>query len=72
MTVKGMKPIWYFVGLILLIIGGIIFLTGIYYLLNPSARYTVLSETHPNIWWGAVMLIFGSILYFKNRNKIIQ
>jgi len=72
MTVKGMKPIWYFVGLILLIIGGIIFLTGIYYLLNPSARYTVLSETHPNIWWGAVMLIFGSILYFKNRNEIIQ
>ncbi|MEG8947312.1 hypothetical protein [Rosettibacter firmus] len=71
MTVKGMKPIWYFVGLILLIMGGIIFLTGIYYLINPSARVTVLSEIHPNIWWGAVMLIFGSIMYFKFKKETI-
>ncbi|MDH7604403.1 MAG: hypothetical protein QHH13_05845 [Melioribacter sp.] len=72
MTVKGMKPIWYFVGLILLIMGGIIFLAGIYYLLNPSARFTVLSETHPNIWWGAVMITFGGILYIKNRKVTIS
>ncbi len=66
-----MKPIWYFVGLILLTIGGIIFLTGIYLLISPSSHQTVLSETHPNIWWGIVMLIFGGILFVKTRKQTV-
>lgn len=67
-----MKPIWYFVGLILLTMGGIIFLSGIYLLIDPPAVKTVLSETHPNIWWGAVMILFGLLLYLKNRKVIIN
>ncbi len=66
-----MKPIWYFVGLILLVMGGIIFLTGIYLLINPSLRETVLSSIHPNIWWGAVMVAFGGIMFFKTKNKTV-
>ncbi len=67
-----MKPIWYFVGLILLTMGGIIFLSGIYLLIDPPAVKTVLSETHPNIWWGAVMILFGLLLYWKNRKVVIN
>lgn len=66
-----MKPIWYFVGLILLIMGGIIFLTGIYLLINPSPNQTILSETHPNIWWGIIMLVFGGILFYKTRKQTV-
>ncbi|MHB9040150.1 MAG: hypothetical protein ACYC4T_05805 [Melioribacteraceae bacterium] len=67
-----MKPIWYFVGLILLTMGGIIFLSGIYLLIDPPTVKTVLSETHPDIWWGAVMILFGLLLYLKNRKVIIN
>ena len=67
-----MKPIWYFVGLILLTIGGLIFLTGIYFLFSPSTNKTVLSNTHPNLWWGFIMVVFGAILYFKNRKAIVE
>jgi FtsH-binding integral membrane protein len=66
-----MKPIWYFVGLILLVMGGIIFLTGIYLWINPSPNQTILSETHPNIWWGIIMLVFGGILFFKTRKQTV-
>lgn len=66
-----MKPIWYFVGLILLVMGTIILLTGIYEAINPPAISKVLSETHPDIWWGAVMVIFGGLLFFRNLNKTV-
>ena len=66
-----MKPIWYFVGLILLVMGGIILLTGIYQLINPPERTTVLSNIHPNIWWGAMMLLFGGILFWKTRKQTV-
>lgn len=66
-----MKPIWYFVGLILISMGGIILLTGIYLVFEPSDYKTVLSETHPNIWWGLVMLVFGLIMYLKTRKQTV-
>ena len=66
-----MKPIWYFVGLILLSMGVIIFLTGIYLLISPSQHETVLSNIHPNIWWGAIMMVFGGILFLKTKNKTV-
>lgn len=67
-----MKPIWYFVGLILLVIGIIIFGNGIVLLINPPITKTVLSETHPSIWWGLIMAIFGGIIFFKNKNKVVE
>ena len=64
-----MKPIWFFVGLILLVMGGIIFLNGIYMWINPPVEKTILSETHPDVWWGAVMIVFGAIMYIKTRKQ---
>ncbi|MGH7490980.1 MAG: hypothetical protein ACREOO_01160 [bacterium] len=63
-----MKPIWYFVGLILLGMGSVIFLTGLYLLFFDVKTDTVFAELHPNIWWGAVMVIAGGIFFFLNRN----
>lgn len=67
-----MKPIWYFVGLILLIMGSIIFLSGLYNLANPSVNKIVLAEKHPDIWWGALMVIVGIIYVMKNRKVRIE
>ena len=65
----SMKPIWYFVGLILFVIGGIIFLTGIYQLINPPETNKILSELHPNIWWGVIMVLFGGFMFLKTRKQ---
>jgi divalent metal cation (Fe/Co/Zn/Cd) transporter len=67
MSEHTMKPIWYFVGLILLVMGVLIFLSGLYQLINPPTTTTVLAETHPNLWWGALMIAFGGVMYLKTR-----
>ncbi len=68
MSEHAMKPIWYFVGLILAIIGTLIMLSGIYHLISPPEVKTVLSDLHPDIWWGAVMILFGGTMYLRSRN----
>jgi hypothetical protein len=62
-----MKSIWYFVGLVLLVMGGLVFLAGVFEFFAPSERRTVLAEAHPGLWWGAVMLVAGTIYFLKNR-----
>ena len=71
MSEHKMKPIWFFVGQILIVMGGLILLTGIYQFINPPERATVLSETHPNIWWGAVMFLFGGVMFWKTRKQTV-
>jgi len=66
-----MKPIWYFVGLILLAIGSIILLTGLYLLISPAVINPVLGELYPNIWWGALMIVVGFTFVVKNKNVIV-
>jgi LPXTG-motif cell wall-anchored protein len=55
------------VGLILIVIGGIVILSGIYQIVDPPAVKTVLAETNPSIWWGALMTAFGGVLFWKTR-----
>jgi len=64
-----MRPIWYFVGLILMTMGVIIFLNGLYLYANPPAVKTVLAETHPAIWWGLVMTAFGLVLFLRTGKQ---
>ena len=66
-TEKKMKPIWYFVGLVLLSMGSLVFLTGIYILASGAAPKTVLAGLHPNIWWGGLMVAAGAVFFLKNR-----
>ena len=67
-----MKPIWYFVGLILFIMGLIIEIIGIYHLINPTANHKILANLHPEIWWGAIMIIVGLVYVMKNKNVRIE
>jgi hypothetical protein len=56
-------PVWFFVGIILLAYGVIIFITGIVEYPHPPA--TVLSNLHPAVWWGAILTVIGGIYTFK-------
>jgi hypothetical protein len=71
-TEKGMRSIWYFVGLIMLIIGIIVFVAGIYDLTNPATKNIKLTNLYTNIWWGAIITIVGGIYTVKNKNKYIN
>ncbi len=62
-----MKPIWYFVGLVLIAMGAIIFVTG---LVDYGTQTTVLANLHADIWWSIVMLIGGGVLFFANRKPV--
>ena len=53
-----MLDIWFFSGLILVCYGLILMGVGIYYLYYPYHN-TILSELHPNLWWGGIMFLSG-------------
>ena len=66
-----MRPIWYFVGWMLLVIGILIVAAGVYQLLEPPAKKPVLFEIHVGIWWGAVILAGGLVLKELNKKKFV-
>jgi len=57
-----MIPVWFFVGVILLIYGLIILATGIYEFSSPPP--TVLASTHPALWWGALLTVIGGLYVY--------
>ena len=67
-----MRSIWYFVGLLLTIMGGIITVSAIYSLISPPVQPKVFSHLHPDLWWGIVMLIFGLLFAVLNRTKVTR
>jgi len=67
-----MKPIWYFVGLVLLVMGAVVLGTGIYDLLARVPAKTVLGHLRPNIWWGAIMVAAGLIFALVNKNVTVE
>jgi len=50
-------PIWFFVGVILLVYGVLVIVGGTL----EQTRPTVLAETRPALWWGAIMGLFGAV-----------
>jgi uncharacterized membrane protein HdeD (DUF308 family) len=67
-----MKPIWYFVGLILSVMGLVLIIAGLYNLFSSAEPKTVLPHLHADIWWGVIMLIVGLIYIIKNRKVKIE
>ena len=57
-----MVPVWFFVGVILLIYGVLILATGLYEFSHPRA--TVLANLHPAVWWGALLIIVGGVYVY--------
>lgn len=58
-----MIPVWFFVGVILLIHGVVILATGLYELSNPPS--TVLANLHAAIWWGALLVAIGGFYVYR-------
>lgn len=61
-----MISIWLFIGLLLIAYGILIMGQGMWELFIPPAHPVVLAELRAAIWWGALMLILGSIFVGKN------
>jgi hypothetical protein len=61
---KKMLPVWFFVGLIFLVYGILILITGLTELHHPP--HTVLArELHPTIWWGAILTALGGFFVYR-------
>lgn len=69
---KKMKPIWYFVGLMLSAMGAVVLISGIVNYSDTEVAKTVLSELHPAIWWGVVMIAGGLIFLLTNRKTTVD
>ncbi|HUL16555.1 MAG TPA: hypothetical protein VLV88_11195 [Terriglobales bacterium] len=50
-------PVWFFVGLLLLIYGVLILASGLAEWPHPPD--TVLSNLHAPVWWGALLIVIG-------------
>ncbi len=64
-----MKPIWYFVGWMLALIGGLIVIAGILNLFNKLPGTSVVDYLHPDLWWGAIITVTGIFYIIWNHNK---
>ncbi len=66
---QHMLPVWFFIGVLLTIYGVIILITSINDWSQPSA--TILSQYHPGVWGGIVLLVIGSFytLRFRPRRR---
>jgi divalent metal cation (Fe/Co/Zn/Cd) transporter len=67
-----MKSIWFFVGLLLTIMGAIITVSAVYSLVNPPAQSKIFSDLHPDLWWGIIMLVFGLLFVLLNRRSVVR
>jgi len=69
---EKMRSIWFFVGLLLLIIGAIVVGSGIFYAINKPAHPLKLYNLHPDIWWGGFMGIIGIIFLWVSKKVKVE
>lgn len=61
MTIKSMISIWFFVGCLLLVYGGLILAAGIRNYSAVSTPDVVMQNLHLQLWWGIGLLILGTV-----------
>jgi len=59
--------IWFFIGVLLLCYGVLIFGASMYYAANPPEHPVVLAKLNIGIWWGLMMLLIGCLYSWKFR-----
>jgi uncharacterized membrane protein YdbT with pleckstrin-like domain len=69
---KKMRPIWYFIGLMLSVMGLVVVITGMVNYASPEDAKTVLADLHPEFWWGAIMIVAGLIFLLANRKASVD
>ncbi len=52
-------PVWFFVGVLLLVYGVMICVSGLVEWSHPPN--TVLAETHAPVWWDGLLTVLGSV-----------
>jgi hypothetical protein len=52
-------PVWFFVGVLFVVYGFLIFVSGLAEWSHPPG--TVEAELHAPVWWGALLLILGTV-----------
>jgi heme/copper-type cytochrome/quinol oxidase subunit 3 len=61
-------PIWFFIGVLLVVYGGLILGYGIFEAATGSYPPGVqLTQLHTPIWWGAILLVLGLLYVVKFR-----
>jgi divalent metal cation (Fe/Co/Zn/Cd) transporter len=71
---RHMIPVWFFVGVLLLIYGILILIQGISEWSNPAATVlsdnpnfaNVLTKLNPTFWWSLVLIVLGGIFCVKH------
>jgi len=56
---RHIVPVWFFVGLLLLIYGCLILATGLAEWSNPPQ--TIRAELHAPVWWGGLLVALGGV-----------
>lgn len=64
---KEPLSIWFFVGLMLTVYGGLIFGYGISELITGELAPVVLNNLHAPVWWGGMQLVMGVLYLVKFR-----
>lgn len=59
---KHLIPVWFFVGVLLLVYGVMILASGISEWSSPPD--TVLANLHAPVWWGGVLVVVGAAYTF--------
>jgi hypothetical protein len=60
-------PIWFFIGLLLMVYGVLILGCGIYNVISPPENPVKLANLHMDIWWGILLLVIGLFYSIKYR-----
>ena len=72
MSEKTPITVWFFTGVLLAFYGVVILTYGLYTLGDTPDPRRALSDLRPEIWWGAVLLVFGgfyTIRFFPREKK---
>ena len=67
---KAQLSIWFFVGVLCLVYGVVLFGEGVYEFSHPSLtaqRLPMLLTLHPTFWWGMLMTAFGAFYTVRFR-----
>jgi len=62
-------PIWFFIGVLLLVYGGLITGYGLYEVATGQLADVALKELHAPVWWGAVLFLLGLFYVIKFRPR---
>ena len=59
-------PVWFFVGLLLLAYGVLIFIVGLAQWSSPPENVQ-LTALHAPVWWGALLIVLGALYSYMFR-----